>query len=285
MSNSVICITTFNRIDCARINIEIIKYHYSEQWPIVHACSSENYTKHIEDVLVRCTPKKLQTGAFELLKTSILTAVDKYNPDFIIHLEADTWLFNQKLIEYYIVQLSKHPESLIASSSWSIDKSVKWKKSKNVQKKAAYFLALLTKAIGLKWHIGGRNTLSSQFFIIKNTIEFIDFFSTLEGPTGSELLEKYLYSNLIRKFGKKSIVWIKEREPVHPYHRDYCEAMDLYCQHYPSSEEIYSNEGVEVYLGKKEILQKYIKESQGAYINKLIKSKDTAYYNPGAKQF
>lgn len=285
MHNTVVCITTFNRIDCARINTEIIKFHYPNQWPVVHACSSENYAKHIEDVLVSCTPKPLQAGAFDLLKNSILTAVDKYNPDFIIHFEADTWLFNQKFIENYIVRLSKHPDSLIASSSWSVDKSVKWKNSTKLKKKLAYNIARLINTIGLKWHIGGKNTLASQFFILKNTKEFIDFFSALEGPTGSELLEKYLFSKITHEFGTKSIIWMKEREPVHPYHRDFCEAMDLYCQHYPSSEEILSKDGINLYLGKKEILQKYIKESQGAYINKLLKSKDTAYYNPDAKRF
>jgi spore coat polysaccharide biosynthesis protein SpsF (cytidylyltransferase family) len=111
------CITTFNRVDCARINMEIIKLNYPNQWPIIHACSDKSYKKYIEDILVKCEPKAFQAGAFDLLRNSMLSATESYNPEYIVHLEADTWLMNQDFIEKYINLLSKNPNAIIASSS------------------------------------------------------------------------------------------------------------------------------------------------------------------------
>ena len=51
---AVVCMTTFNRIDCARINQEIIKLNYTNPFSIVHACSSSNYEKYLKDILVVC---------------------------------------------------------------------------------------------------------------------------------------------------------------------------------------------------------------------------------------
>ena len=278
-SKYVVCITTFNRIDCARINMEIIKLNYANQWPIVHACSDKNYSQYIEDVLIKCEPKALQAGAFNLLRSSILKATETYNADYIIHLEADTWLMNQAFIEKYIKLLSKNPHAIIASSSWSFDKSEKWKKSGRFGKNLAYILTRFTKKAGLDWHIGWKKSIASQFFIVKNTSEFRDLISTIPEPDPDEYLERYLYSKLTQRFGKKSIIWMKEREPVHPKNRDFCEAMELFSQHFPSNKANKSS-----LLGKKEVLESYPLIKRGAYMEKLLKSDNLEYYNPGAKR-
>jgi hypothetical protein len=283
-TKTAVCITTFNRVDCARINMEIIKLNYANKWPIVHACSDKSYKKYIENILVKCEPKALQAGAFDLLKNSILTATETYNPEYIVHLEADTWLMNQELIEKYITMLSNNSNAVIASSSWSFDKSEKWRNSKSFAKRLAYFLTRLTKRLGLTWHIGWQNTIASQFFIVKNTPEFRELLSTMAVPSDGDYLEKYLFSKITKRFGRKSILWMKEREPVHPNNRDSCEDMALFCQHFPSSQELTFPENKHFQLGKKEILEKYPLMTKGIYMEKLLRSSDTSYYNPGAKR-
>lgn len=279
---TIVCITTFNRIDCARINMEIIKLNYVNQWPIVHACSDKRYKKYIEDIFVECDPKALQAGAFDLLRNSILAANEAYNPEYIVHLEADTWLMNQDFIEKYITLLSQKPNALIASSSWSFDKSEKWRNSNSFVKRLAYYLTRITKRMGLRWHIGWQNTIASQFFIVKNSPEFRELLSTMAEPSDGDCLEKYLFSKITKRFGRKSILWMREREPVHPKNRDSCEAMGLFCQHFPSKYVIDNNSNED---GKKEVLERYKSLTKSTYMNKLLKSDDLIYYNNDAKRF
>ena len=281
----VVCITTYNRVDCARINMELIKLNYKNPWPILHACSDPNYTKYIEDVLVKCEPKALQKGAFELLKQAIVVANEKYKPNFIVHLEADTWLMNQGFIEKYIAALESHQESLMAASSWSFDKTYKWKASTKPSKKLAYQITRFTKKIGLKWHIGWKNTISTQFFILKNTNEFRTLINEIPEPDPEGYLEKYLFKKIKNRFGRKSILWIKEREPVHPHNRDTCEKMELYSQHFPSSKEPRLKHNNLLLDGKKETLQRYANLTRGQFMQKLLESKNLDYYNEGAKRY
>jgi hypothetical protein len=77
---------------------------------------------------------------------------------------------------------------------------------------------------------------------------------------------------------------MKEREPIHPKNRDMCETMELFCQHFPSSQQAPFPENKTQQLGKKEILEKYPLMIKGVYMNKLLGSSDTSYYNPGAKR-
>ena len=281
-TKTAVCITTFNRVDCARINMEIIKLNYVNKWPIVHACSDKDYKQYIEDILVRCEPKALQAGAFDLLRNSILAATEAYNPDYIVHLEADTWLMNQDFIERYISLMSKNPHAIIAASSWSFDKSEKWKMSGKIIKKLAYFITRLTKKLGLKWHIGWKNSIASQFFIVKNTIEFRELLSIMAEPRVDEHLEKHLFSRITKRFGKKAILWMDEREPVHPKNRDSCKKMELFCQHFPSKKNPNGNSNED---GKKEVLERYKSLKKGTYMKKLLQSNDLSYYNKNAKRF
>ena len=279
----VVCIKTFNRVDCARINMEIIKLNYPHQWPIVHACSDKKYKPYIEDVLVKCEPKGIWAGAFDLLQNSMTAANAQYSPDYIVQLEADTWLMNQEIIEKYITLLSNNPRAVIASSSWSFDKSEKWKASGKVLKKLAYYVTRLTKWMGLPWHIGWyHTTLASQFFIIKNTAEVRELFSTMKAPGADEYLEKYLFSEITRRFGKGAIIWMKEREPVHPNNRNLCEEMELFCQHFPSK--YYDNSSL-IEDGKKEVLERYRSLKKGRCMKKLLQSEDLTYYNSNANRF
>ena len=281
----VVCITTYNRVDCARINMEIIKLNYKNQWPIVHACSDQNYTQYIEDILIKCEPKALQRGAFELLKQAIIVANEKYQPNYIVHVEADTWLMNQSFIENYISALNDREECLIAASNWTFDKTEKWKKSTKFSKQLNYQVTRFTKKLGLKWHIGWKNTISTQFFVLKNTEAFRALINEIPEPDPKGYLEKHLFKQIKKRFGKKSILWIKEREPVHPNNRDTCDAMELYSQHFPSSKTSGLSHNNLALDGKKETLERYPSLTQGKFMQKLLESENLDYYNEGAKRY
>jgi hypothetical protein len=278
----VICITTHNRVDCARINMEIIKLNFDDAWPIIHACSNKNYKKYLEDVLIVCEEKKLQKGAFNLLKKSFEAANRLYSPEYIVHIEGDTWLMNQNIIIKYITYLKENPNKFLAASSWSFDKTYKWKKSSNVLKKIKYVLGSFSKKAGLNFHIGWKKTFSTQFFIIKNTKNINQALFKIKEPNDTDHLEKYLYQSLVKKFGNNIFIKMSEREPVHPMHRDFCNDLELFCQHNPTS--ILDNNSMEMVFGKKEVLKKYNHLKQGKYMKKLLNSKNLDYYNHGAKR-
>lgn len=267
----VICITTHNRIDCARINMEIIKLNFDNNWPIVHACSNVKYKKYLENKLVICDEQKLQKGAFNLLKKSFEAANFLYAPEFIVHVEGDTWLMNQNIIMKYITLLKKSPNKYIAASSWSFDKTYKWKKSHCLLKRIKYQLGKLSKKAGLNFHIGWKNTFSTQFFIIRNTKIVNEALFNIEEPKDTDYIEKYLYQSLVKKLGRNIFIRMVEREPVHPQHRDFCNDLELFSQHNP--------------IEKKEVLQNYPNLRHGKFMNKLLNSKNLNYYNKGAKRF
>ena len=264
----VVSITTFNRIDCARINIEIIKKNYKAHWPIVHACSSSLYKKYKEDVLIKCNPLPMPMGPFDLLKQSIIRAQDIYQADFIVHIEGDTWLMDQTIIEKYINQLDKDKYGIIAASKWNFDKQGKWKISKKIYKNFFYFATKITKKMGLRLHLGWENTFSTQFFILKNSEKIQHIFKTMKPPKPGVYLEKYLYNDIKKRFGKRAFLMMDERDPVHPLYRESCDGLKLYSSHQPKE--------------KKKTLKRFPFLSQGFYMKKLLRTKNLNYYNKDA---
>jgi hypothetical protein len=144
----VVCLTSFNRIDCARISMEIIKLNWPRKWPVVHACSDAGYTRYIEDVLVKREPRPLTAGALDLLVASINAAAARFQAEYVIHLEADTWIFNQNVILRYLEQLAENPRAVIAASSWSKDCVPAWKRSPSLGRRLRARLASVLRPFG-----------------------------------------------------------------------------------------------------------------------------------------
>jgi hypothetical protein len=289
MQNSkiVLCLTTFNRTDCAKINLEIIKLNYKDPWPVVHVCSDKKYKKYIEDVLIQSKPKPLTKGAYDLLKKSIISANSLFKPNFLVHIEADTWLMNQELIKNYISKLENNKKAVIACSRWDFDKTVKWKNSKKIIGKIKFLLGMISKKMGFFAHIGSRQSISTQFFIAKNTSDFRNIFLKIQESElkdanykDEDYLEHILYKKILNKFGKSSFIWMDERRPVHPKYRNICKELELYCQHYPTKK--LSNKFTED--GKKETLEKYSFLKKGPNMLRLLKCKNFDYYNKGAER-
>ncbi|MGF6763750.1 hypothetical protein P3T24_004081 [Paraburkholderia sp. GAS33] len=285
----VVCLTSFNRIDCARISMEIIKLNWAYKWPVVHACSDDGYTRYIEDVLVKREPRPLTSGAADLLLASVTAAIDRFQADYVIHLEADTWIFDQNVIRRYLDKLAEKPHAMIAASSWSTDCIPQWKRSPLLGRRLRAGLASAIRPLGFRYGIRERKSLSTQFFIARATPAFLDMLSGMRVKDG-DFLEKTLYAAVVERFGRRAIINMPEREPVHPHFRHACEPLSLFCQHWPSAEDAPTDRTHpdltqdDRLRGKKECLATAPLMRRGPYMEQLLNSSDLRYYNGNAKR-
>ena len=278
-----VCLTSFNRTDCARISMEIIKLNWPRKWPVVHASADPAYTRYIEDILVLREPKPLTRGAHDLLVASLGAAVTKLKADYVIHLEADTWVFDQNVIVRYLEKLERSPHALVAASSWSTDRVPEWARSHNTGRRLRARLAPWLRRCGLRYGIRDRNSLSTQFFIAKTTPAMLDVIRSLR-PGDTDILEKMLYEGVIRRFGRRAVLGMSEREPVHPNFRDVCEPLSLVCHHWPSAADAPHHDPFDRLHGKKEWLQAANLHTHGPHMQRLMYDADLRYYNGNAKR-
>ncbi|ARP86814.1 hypothetical protein [Bordetella genomosp. 9] len=288
MPRVAVCLTTFNRVDCARISLEIMKLNWPAPWPVVHSCSNAAYEQYLEDALIRREPLPMTAGAADLLASSIEQAVARFDAEYVVHLEGDTWIFDQGVIERYVGKLEADPEAVIAASSWSIDRMAGWDRSPYLRRRIRHAARELLRPLWPNYGIKNRQTLSTQFFIAKTTPAFLEVIAALKTAPG-KYLENMLYAGVVHRLGSKAIIGMPEREPVHPQYRDICEALTLYSQHVPSNaglqrEAMAAGRPLPAMPGKKETLAAARLARLGPNMKKLLESKDLAYYNPGAKR-
>ncbi len=288
---TVICMTTYNRIDCARINQEIIKFNYSKPLPIVHTCSSSAYQKHIEDVFLACEPKSLQHGALDLLNKSIVLAIDTFSPEYIVHLEGDTWIMNEQVIYDLIAEMERDKELMICTSAWDEDLlAFEYLKRPSLKLKSQKILSAIALKAGFPYKLACRDSLATQFFIIRTTPEVINCFMALVPMQGLDL-EQTLYSSFFKVFKERNLLRLKIREPIHPFNRYLTEKLTLYSQHWPArgtanderdpTHPRYVSPSAD---GKRETLMRFPSIHRGEYIQKLLNAKTFEYYNHGASR-
>lgn len=297
--------TTYNRIDCARINQEIIKLNYTKQFPIVHACSSSNYEKYLEDVLVACEQRSmqaaeasarekivtLQQGALNLLQQSLAAATKHYMPEYLVHLEGDTWIMDENVIHSIIAKMDGNKKLMICTSAWDEDHlAFKYLKQPNISTRLHLWLAALIRKLGYPYRLTCRDSLATQFFVMRTTPEMLECFQTLK-PIPNLDLEQALYRAFMARFGEENILRQEVREPIHPFNRFVCEKLSLYSQHWPArgtandlrapTHPRYISPSVD---GKRETLMNFPSIRQGEHIQRLLDSKTFEYYNPGASR-
>ena len=288
---AVICMTTHDRVDCARINQEIISLNYKTPYPIVHACSDPNYQPYLEEVYVSCKPASLKEGAANLLKHAVAAAIKNFSFEYMIHLEGDTWIMREEVIHGLIRKMDHNPEFVLCTSAWDTDvlANAKSRRTGGVLL-LKRMLAYPMRAVRIPLFVRDRDSLGTQFFIARNNNGLIDSILTLE-PEENRELEHAFYQLFKKKFTSKNLLRLKEREIVHPHNRYVAEKLSLYTQHWPvrgSANDTRSPQHV-LYIspeldGKKETLERYQDIRKGFFINKLLYSKSHDYYNPGASR-
>jgi hypothetical protein len=111
----------------------------------------------------------------------------------------------------------------------------------------------------------------------------------LEIPTNEKRrAERQFFDAYAKQFGVDTLLRMREREPVHPHNRQMCEALALYCQHWPATgtAEPRSFESLRYagpdQIGKKEALLRFPRIRRGEAIQRLLSATSFEYYNPGA---
>ena len=290
-SKTVICLTTHNRIDCARINLEIIKLNYNHTYPVVHACSGSGYSKYLEDIFISCEARNLREGALNLLQESIITAINAFNPEYIVHLESDTWILDENVIHRLIKLMDNNRRYILCTSKWDIDRIERAKPTRTgIVLRIKKILANPLRLLGIPYGISFRKTLATQFFIMRTTPKMIKMILNLDQFEG-DILEACLYNGFFRSYRKRNLLRLRNREPVHPKHRYISEAYRLYSQHWPAKGTAHDQREPSNILyisphldGKKDTLLKYSRIRNGENIQKLILAENFDYYNPGASR-
>ena len=275
-----ICLTSHDRIDCARINQEIFKLNFSTPFLVVHACSGAQKKPYLEDAFTWCAPKPINAGAINLIQRSFELACERFAPDYLVHLEADTWILDEQVILGFVHEMERDPHLLLAASAWwSVSP---WRRFRHAVR------AAIKKPSALLEHRVDLIDLSTQFFIVRNDPAVMRCILDIPHDENRRA-ERQFFDAYLSQFNLSTVLRMREREPVHPHHRQMCEAMALYCQHWPArgtaepgTLEDWRHCGDQI--GKKEALLRFPRIRRGESIQRLLTATSFEYYNPGASR-
>jgi len=276
--NIGVLIYTYNRIEDAKINMEIIRNYWAKSSlindiKIVHSFNgNKNWypKKYLEDDLIRMKNSSHFQGASEMIDSGIKKMNGKYkNLDYIIVLASDTWLVKINYLESLLKEMRKK-ELYLAACPWGIPKrnllfdvgmsvdffimDFKW------IKKHKMFPINYKKFFDKYWelflYVKGSNVSLEKLMIAR----FL-----------KAIFKQYNNNVTLRSFGESKILNLKDRSPVHSHvdkngfwiRKKYWPKMGLLTHHDP--------------LPKQKIL-KQIKINKGEHIQKLLSSTDLNYY-------
>lgn len=275
MTNIGILIYTYNRIDDAKINMEIVRNVWGKV-KIVHSFNGEKRwypKKYLENDLVKIKNSWHFQGASDLIDAGIKTFQKKYkNIDYVIVLASDTWLIKPDYIEN-ILRTMKRDNLYLTTCPWGLPER---NEIRDVGMAVDFFI------VDLKW------ATKYKMFPIKYggfLKKYEELFLYQKG--GNVMLEKLLYARYLkaisneensggvaRKTAIQKLLDLKDRIPVHSHIDEngcwmrnmYWSKIGLLTHHEPEQ--------------KKKILKKE-KVTNGKNIEILLKSKDLSYYNNG----
>lgn len=277
-----VCLTSYNRIECAKINQEIFKLNFRTPFFVAHACSGAQKQPYLEDAFIWCAPGSLNAGGMDLIQRSLKLACERFAPDYLVHLEADTWILDEQVILRFIREMERNPRLLLATCAWS---SVSpWRRARRAIRE------LVRRPSGLLKHQFDIVDFAAQFFIVRNDPAVMRCILDMR-PDERRRAERQLYDAYVKRFGLETVLRMREREPVHPHNRQSCEVLALYCQHWPASGTAEPRSPDEANgerpdrIGKREALLRYPEICRGAAIQRLLNATSFEYYNPGASRW
>lgn len=281
MKNIGVLIYTYNRVDDAKINMDIVrnvweKSKYFKDVKIIHSFNGEKKwypKKYLENDLIITKSSWHFQGAADLIDAGIKTFQKKYkNIDYVIVLASDTWLIKPAYVENILAKMKKD-NLYLATCPWGLPKR---NEIRDVGMAVDFFI------VDLKW------AAKYEMF----PINYLDFYKKYEElflyqKGGNVMLEKLLYAKYLkavnreensggiaRKMAIKKMLDLKDREPVHSHidkegywiRNAYWPAMGLLTHHNSAPKK--------AILSKKSI-------KKGGSIEKLMQSGDLSYYNNG----
>lgn len=280
MKNIGVLIYTYNRVDDAKINMEIIR----DVWEggsfdcvkIVHSYNGlkEWYPKkYLENDLVKIKNTWHFQGAADLIDAGIKKFQKKYREvDYVIVLASDTWLVNPDYVENLIDKMKKE-NLLLATCSWGLpDRD-------NI---ADVGVAVDFFVVDLKW------ATKYKIFPVnygKFQKKYMDLFAYQKA--GNVMLEKLFLARYLeaisrsekiygiaRKIAMEKMLMLKEREPVHSHIDE--KGNWIRNMYWPEIGLLTHHEAEP----KKKILHE-LNVSKGESIEKLLCSEDLSYFNNG----
>lgn len=276
-----VLIYTHNRVDDARINMEIVRNEWGrlnlfKKVKIIHAYNGKESwypDKYLEDDLVRIKNSWHFQGASELLDAGMKKFASKYKDlDYVIVLAADTWLIKPKYIAKLINKMAVQ-KLLWATCSWG-------RKGQNEMRDvgAATDFFIFDFQWAMKYKM-----FPLKYESFKNKYEDLIFYYRGQHV----MLEKLIYLRFNQAFRRQEnksyflkheplnkILVMKDREFVHLSkfwkRKMFWPKIGLLSHHDPVS--------------KRNILKKY-EIRGGKYSNILKNSKNPDYYNLGLKKY
>ena len=283
-----ICLTSYNRLDCTRINQEIFKLNFTHPYIVVHASSGPAAAPYLEDVFVPLDNLPHYAGSLSNMQCAVRAAL-RFNPDFLVMLDGDTWLLDEQILLNLVGRLARDPSLLMATFAWLEPPSFLTRFSME--------LSEIVRISGHRWRrlaaLPRRMAYDTmefaiQFCIFKNDRRLIDCFCGMQ-PNARRRVERQWFDCFSAYFDLNRVLRIKEREPVHPDFRFACEPLALHSEHWPAAGTLTKPadaSGPDVVRddipGKREALLRYAHIRKGESIQRLLHATDLSYYNAGA---
>lgn len=290
-----ICLTSYDRLDCTRINQEIFKLNFTYPYILVHASSGAAAKPYLEDAFVSCKPLPHFAGAISLMKNAIKAALP-FKPDFLVILDGDTWLLEERALLEFIQCLQENPDLLMATCAWMppprrLIHRLLMEVNEIVNIPTDRFFRFISLPRRMSYDAVD---FCTQFLILRNYKPLVDLFCSLS-PDDSRLIERQWFDRFSTRFSLKRVLRMKEREPVHPDHRFVCRQLGLHSEHWPAagtSTDCRDEAEIDYVSpdtpGKREALKSYPNICNGESIQRLLNSTNPtnlAYYNIGAKRY
>ena len=292
MPSIAVCLTSHDRMDCARINQEIFKLNFINPYVVVHASSGSEAHPYLEDAFVPCAPLPHFAGALSLMRNAIGAAA-AFKPDFLVLLDADIWLLKEDVLLAYIRRLQESPRSLIATCAWSTPPRSRLRR---LARECAGIVLSPEDRLRRLASIPRRMRYDAvdfctQCIILRNDRFLLDLFCSMR-PDGRRLVERLWFDRFTAYYGFERVVRIREREPVHPHQRFVCEPLGLHGEHWPAAgtSKDPGNATWNEYIhpdtpGKREALERCPHIRTGESIQRLLNADSFDYYNRGAKRY
>ncbi len=291
---TAICLTSHDRLDCARINQEIFKLNFVHPYTVVHASSGPDASPYLEDMLVRCRPLPHFVGAFALMQRALMAA-RQFEPGFFVLLEGDTWLLEEKILLGLIRRMQADSAFLMAACAWMTPPR------SPARRLAREFAGLAVAPAGRLRRLAtlprrlryDAVDFGTQFCIMRNHPLLVDVFCGMQADS-RRMVERQWLERFSTRFSFERVLRMREREPVHPDQRFACEALALHSEHWPAAG-TYAGDAhprTLVYVqpgapGKREALERYPHIRKGECIQRLLRATtpaEFAYYNAGARR-
>jgi hypothetical protein len=287
-----VCLTSHDRVECARISQEIFRLNFAGDYRIVHASSGARAAPYLEDELVRCAPMPLHAGAINLLQRTLEAAARGPRVDFLLHLEADTWMLDEGAIARIIARMQADPRLLLATSAWSNVAETRLAQAARELRRATRDLSRIGATLrSIPSRVAaGIEDFSTQCFVIRNDPRVLDCVLGMR-PDPAVHAERALFDAYLARFPMDTVLRMTEREPVHPTYRYACAPLGLHCEHWPAAgtsddprppaDPLHVPRAAP---GKKEALLARPALRRGETLNRLLESTEYDWYNPGARR-